>query len=391
MSQLQQSNNSLDYLRGIAILFVVICHFSLENNFWSSLGLSDPFFSGVELFFIISGYGISCSVLSKPFIARDYIGRRCRRIYPSLITMLFLCYLVNALLRSGVMPLSEWGVQEYVRTDNEQLADTLRVLTGTYILGNSAVYAFGALWYLSAQMQFYVIIGFLAAVSPNSRVRKNVIYCVSAVIVVICLICRITVFLVGTFIPPQIIDYLLAWKMDVPFYGVLIHMVSHHINYKPRKVCHRGRDGFALAILVVAPLVVLANIGSAVASPTDNRLLTGLGYPFCIICYSILVFLCVICRVPSMPFSKILAYLSSRSYQLFLYNFVGLLFGWLVINYFFSWVFYTGNSVHYGIAQFILGGGFTYLLAELDYRLIEKHLCGYFWPKNIPNRSKERL
>lgn len=50
MGQLQQSSNSLNQLRGIAILFVVISHFSLDNDFWSSLGLSDPFYSGVELF-----------------------------------------------------------------------------------------------------------------------------------------------------------------------------------------------------------------------------------------------------------------------------------------------------------------------------------------------------
>lgn len=338
---------------------------------------------GGRTVFIISGYGITYSVLSKPFIARDYIGRRCKRIYPSLIAMLLLCYLINAVLKSGAVPLSEWAVQTYVRTDTEQLADTLRILTGTYILGSSGVFTFGALWYLSAQIQFYVIIGILAAIFSNNRARRKAIYFVSAAIVVICLICRITILLVDTFVPMSIIDYLIAWKMDVPFYGVLIHMASQYAKQlKPWKLPRRGRFLLVSALLLIVPLGVLTTTGSAVSSPTSNRLLTGFGYPVCVICYSILVFLFVTYREPVISFdNKILTYLSSRSYPLFLYNFVGLLLGWLVINQFFSWTFYTGDYIHYGIAEAAFGGVFTFLLAELDYQLIEKRLCGYFWPK----------
>jgi peptidoglycan/LPS O-acetylase OafA/YrhL len=77
----------LDALRGIAALSVVLFHYSVMAGFDSLLlkvGVT-----GVDLFFLISGYVILLT-LEKTRTAGDFIVSRISRLYPSYITLLFL-------------------------------------------------------------------------------------------------------------------------------------------------------------------------------------------------------------------------------------------------------------------------------------------------------------
>ena len=81
----------LDGLRGLAIVMVVICHYI----FLPSLGQSSPgsivgvgfsfFASGVDLFFVLSGFligGILLDNRRKPRYFSAFYGRRIFRIFP---------------------------------------------------------------------------------------------------------------------------------------------------------------------------------------------------------------------------------------------------------------------------------------------------------------------
>uniref|UniRef100_UPI003BA8F921 acyltransferase family protein n=1 Tax=Rosenbergiella collisarenosi TaxID=1544695 RepID=UPI003BA8F921 len=73
---------SIQYLRLIACLMVVILHISLKNHL--SNGNDFLYFgaSGVDIFFIISGY-IMCHINSKkPTTPIKFIKDRILRIYP---------------------------------------------------------------------------------------------------------------------------------------------------------------------------------------------------------------------------------------------------------------------------------------------------------------------
>ncbi len=49
-------NITVQQLRGAAILLVLFQHFSLSSSAMAAIGLTNPGFVGVELFFVISGY-----------------------------------------------------------------------------------------------------------------------------------------------------------------------------------------------------------------------------------------------------------------------------------------------------------------------------------------------
>lgn len=287
--------------------------------------------------------------------------------------MLAICFLVNLFMSN--MKLSDWAFETYVRTNDEQWVDSLRILSGTYILGGGSEYAFGAMWYLSVQMQFYAAMGVLAALAKNESIRRKLLFAAAGLVCAICLAGRASV-LAGNHLTNLLVHYLVDWKIDVPFWGVLLYGVAEYLPKGKASASHANvMSCLSSVLLLCIPLIVLTRTGSAASSSDSNPLLAGFGYPVCILCYGLLVLLCATGRKTFLPQkSRVLAYLSSRSYPLFLYNFLGLLFGWLVINRFFQQVFYTGSYLHYGVAQLFIGGFFTVALAEADYQLIEKKL-----------------
>ena len=91
---------ALDGLRGIAILLVLVWHIAppLQSFF--------PGWSGVDLFFVISGYLI-CAVIYKDlrtgsFSIAKFYERRFKRILPALCVVLLFCLTMATLVLSPV-------------------------------------------------------------------------------------------------------------------------------------------------------------------------------------------------------------------------------------------------------------------------------------------------
>ncbi len=93
--------NSIQYLRGIAALFVVLFHIKwMLNNVYVDKNLGDILFIsgnfGVDLFFVISGFVICLSTEkkeSKP--CKKFIIRRFFRIYPLLLLSVLFVYILG--------------------------------------------------------------------------------------------------------------------------------------------------------------------------------------------------------------------------------------------------------------------------------------------------------
>src|SRR6516164_1060933 len=91
---------SLEGLRGLAILLVFLCHY--YDIIWRDLPSQSRAFSkfglllvgaggtGVDLFFVLSGFLIYGAVCSPRFNARRFIVRRAVRIYPAFLAVLLL-------------------------------------------------------------------------------------------------------------------------------------------------------------------------------------------------------------------------------------------------------------------------------------------------------------
>jgi peptidoglycan/LPS O-acetylase OafA/YrhL len=97
----------LDGLRGLAILLVIVCHYvaSAEGgitNFWLGhfLRALSVGWSGVDLFFVLSGFligGILIDSRTSPRYFRTFYLRRVYRILPIYYSWIFLYTIVVAL------------------------------------------------------------------------------------------------------------------------------------------------------------------------------------------------------------------------------------------------------------------------------------------------------
>ena len=92
--QQHQRYRELDALRGLAAMLVVLFHYSWgrpENRFEFSVGNT-----GVDLFFIISGFVIFMS-LEKAENLRQFVGNRFARLYPAYWVCVILTYILMQL------------------------------------------------------------------------------------------------------------------------------------------------------------------------------------------------------------------------------------------------------------------------------------------------------
>jgi len=144
---------AIDSLRALAVVSVVIYHL---HGSWLPGG-----FAGVDVFFVISGYVISRSLVALPstgFIGftGSFYGRRIRRIMPALIV----CLLVTSLLSALFIPsawLSDsnqrtgrfafWGLSNFVLMDVGDTYFAPRVEFNPYV----------HTWSLGVEEQFYLV------------------------------------------------------------------------------------------------------------------------------------------------------------------------------------------------------------------------------------------
>src|SRR5215471_16328047 len=101
-------NQSLDALRGIAVILVILCHYS------QALGLGSAILEvggcGVDLFFVLSGFLISGLLFAEFEKTRDinvkrFLIRRAFKIYPPFysllaVTALFFLIFVKSIPKS---------------------------------------------------------------------------------------------------------------------------------------------------------------------------------------------------------------------------------------------------------------------------------------------------
>jgi peptidoglycan/LPS O-acetylase OafA/YrhL len=153
---------ALDGVRGLAILLVLLLHFGVGAQFgrlgtpWAST-LDRVFYlgwSGVDLFFVLSGFLITSILLAsrtQPRYFRRFYGRRALRIFP--------LYYVGLVLGLLVVP-AVWPSEV-----NKLLGDSLRgqawfwtyTLNVGYALGwLSGVGILGQFWTLTIEEQFYL-------------------------------------------------------------------------------------------------------------------------------------------------------------------------------------------------------------------------------------------
>jgi peptidoglycan/LPS O-acetylase OafA/YrhL len=132
----------LDALRGIASIFVLLFHYSGFSGY--NLNFLVIGVTGVDLFFLISGYVIFMT-LEKINTGTDFVISRLSRIYPSYLVMMTITIACIIFLGHGNFP-------------------SIRSLLGNITLLQpffKTTYIEDAYWTLTVEMQFYILMWIL--------------------------------------------------------------------------------------------------------------------------------------------------------------------------------------------------------------------------------------
>jgi peptidoglycan/LPS O-acetylase OafA/YrhL len=158
--------NGLDHLRALAISYVFIYHYAVlfKHPAWLR-PLADFGWSGVDLFFVLSGYLIGGQLLGRvasgqEISIKDFYVQRFLRIMPAYWVVLAFYFAIPAVIERG------------------QLPPLWRFLTFTQNFGlNNQVYgAFSHAWSLCIEEHFYLVLPCLVVIFSARRWGKGAIY-----------------------------------------------------------------------------------------------------------------------------------------------------------------------------------------------------------------------
>jgi peptidoglycan/LPS O-acetylase OafA/YrhL len=362
--------NDIQMLRGVAIVMVLCCHLSFSSTLLSALPvkLTNPFYAGVELFFVISGFVVTRSLIRGNYEPVGFLIKRAFRLYPPILAFLVLSGIVNAAVR-----VSGWSsfATSFFSVPLTVFANQATAILGGYLinLGQDSSYMNGAMWSLSVEFQFYATVAGVAVCALMARAApRRVGYIVMAGAATIYALCTYSRVLLTSDERSSLINYLISYEFDFMALGVLL-------AYVPDSVLRRAfRFGPLWSVGVVfLPIVVLSLCRSPlVTNGSGPDYLVGLGLPLTALCYTALVALAVggnVSRILPLALQKILFLIGERSYTIYLLHFTTMLVAWVIIVMINpSW---TENAWSYAIAQPV----FTLLVllpvTELVYRRLE--------------------
>jgi peptidoglycan/LPS O-acetylase OafA/YrhL len=153
---------AMEGLRGLAVLLVFGVHFHALfgqhlpansvtfgfSSFWECIG-----HSGVDLFFLMSGYLIFGAVIGKTTSLLKFMRRRVQRIYPTFITVFAVYLILSAVFPAeNKIPADVWGAQRFI-------LENLLLLPGIFDIAPIITVA----WSLSYEIFFYLFLPLLIA------------------------------------------------------------------------------------------------------------------------------------------------------------------------------------------------------------------------------------
>ena len=143
-------NHILDFLKGIAIIAVVLYH-------W---GISTYGYLGVDVFFVISGYLVTKSIIrecesSVSFSYFGYLNKRVARLWPGLILISLISLVLGWV----------WMLPLHFKLDCESVVGTILfgnnfvqyLTSGNYWMADNEYKPLMHTWYIGVLMQFYLI------------------------------------------------------------------------------------------------------------------------------------------------------------------------------------------------------------------------------------------
>jgi peptidoglycan/LPS O-acetylase OafA/YrhL len=354
----------LQFLRGVAILLVLCAHWMLPEAMFRSAGYSNPGWTGVQLFFVLSGYVVTRSLIRQDFDIASFTARRVFRLYPALLVFIGLMFATNYLTHATMPDFASVFWIEPAALFRHGLA----MLIGSFPLtGDDLVGLNGHVWSLSIEMRFYAALACVALVAQvaSGNSRRAV-----AVIIIIVAFTMFVLFVadrVGVYFDRQKLPFSSQFR---PYAGMALGVL---LAFVPRTACLRisRAVGFLWPLWLFAPLVAIALSQSiSVPAPPGNDLRIWV-IIFMIANFGILVMVAAegsISRSIPRMIARPLCWLGDRSYTVFLIHYCCFGLAW-ILTYWIAPSFAGGER--WMVAQVFTSALVIAALAELIYRYVE--------------------
>jgi peptidoglycan/LPS O-acetylase OafA/YrhL len=387
----------LQFLRGIAISLVVFHHLSLSSSLLNLIDkrITNPFYWGVELFFVISGYVITRSLRARDFDPIIFIARRVFRLLPVLVFFVLFAALINSFVLNSSIPSNM--INLFSIPSNIFLSQSLAVLGGfVNNISGPISFQFGAMWSLSVELQFYATLTvMLFGIYLFDKSIKEMIFKYLAVIMLITLILyRVWIGITPVeYVWVGTIHYLENYRFDFLIAGVVLAMISNEtreaiFNFTKK----RGVPFFMFAVTCIV-LALLPH--PMTARGLSYNSLGSLGMLLCLFTSTSLVAYTTLPLSPqigvsaSSAFKKIFIRVGDLSYSIYLLQFSIFVLTWMIINEVLPFVF--GDDIKYSIAQLVIFLIISYPFIIFSYEKIERpfiNIGEFFTKKYLESNSR---
>jgi len=324
---------ALDGLRGLAILLVMACHFTMfvprpHGAVGYGLRVLYSGWTGVDLFFVLSGFlitGILYDTKGATNALRNFYVRRILRIFPLYLGVLVLIFVGLPMAIHGLAGMS-WRVDGFLTAldsafdGTDGRAELAFWLHASNILAaiKGHLYAPGHFWSLAVEEQFYLIWPFVVF-----AFRRETLTAICACAVVAALICRLCLVIAAE---PVAAFVALPCRMDTLAIGAFLALAAR---------APRGLEGLILPakwVLVICGVLWLALFIQQRGWPHDTPVVQTVGYSVVAMFYGALMIVAL-----AAPADRHLGWLLRQTWlrsvgkiSYGIYVFHGLIFVWLL-------------------------------------------------------------
>lgn len=372
------ANSRLDdvqILRGVAVTLVLAVHLSFSATIIGAIApsLSDPFYIGVQLFFIISGFVVTRSLLRGSVRPDAFLIRRAFRLFPPLVAALTLSAVTMGIFHLATA--QKWALGLFTVSASAFAVQAAHILTGTFTdYFGKVAYVNGAMWTLTVEFQFYLVVTVLLGIGALVRARRETVMTALRVVSAAVLLASIGARLLiqfGYYVP--YLWYVVRLSFDFMAAGVLLSFVPD------KSFTHLRRFRRALpAALVIVPIVIVAFCRSPFVDVVGPNTLAGVGFLAVQACYVMLV----ACGVGGVLSAKGRGWLyrlfyaiGERSYTIYVIQFACMALAWLVIDS--VDVSIASSPWAYAVVQPVIVLLILIPITEVIYRLVEMPLNRY--------------
>jgi exopolysaccharide production protein ExoZ len=324
---------AIELFRGIAAFMVLTFHYAYF--FTSELSFLNFLQTGVDLFFIISGFVFAPLILSGNITIKPYLIRRFFRIYP--------LYFFSLLLYYGFAPEDPQKFTFFI--------DHLFFLHTTSSI-QEAMFFNGVTWTLPIEAEFYLLVPLLAFLTV---INKNIIY----IVLILAIILKAIIIITSTDILNLNLSSILSFHLPgfIIEFMVGIILYNIYVKYKDKNI------SITLHILIIIISISLLSGLSLFFIWHEDEMLNVLFKSYfrfwCAISYAMLLFPFLFIINSKSIFNNVYIFMGNISYGVYLFHMLMP----KVLN-------YLGYNLTGFIAYFV-NLILTVILALITYYLIE--------------------